>query len=151
MSSPRKLSANRSNARRSTGPRTSQGKARSKRNSWQHGLSVKQDASSPSGLEVQKLAAVLAGPNADPVRLHFATIAAEAEIELLRVRAVRKLLIGFRMMGGPDRSTVGSDTQAYREALPDLLRLDRYERRASSRRNRAMPPLARESGGGAAE
>ena len=41
MISPRKLAANRANARRSTGPRTREGKRRSSRNALKHGLSVR--------------------------------------------------------------------------------------------------------------
>lgn len=39
MASPRKVQANRLNAKRSSGPRTETGKARSSRNARQHGLS----------------------------------------------------------------------------------------------------------------
>ena len=139
--SQRKLSANRRNAQRSTGPRTVKGKARSKRNSWQHGLSVNLASISPMDSEIEQLAIAIAGRNPDPLRLHFAVIAAESEMDLLRVRAVRKFLINSETLG--DRIASGSEqaAKAYGEALPDLLRLDRYERRAVSRRNRALQLL----------
>src|SRR5262249_13470224 len=38
MSSEKQIAANRANARRSTGPNTSGGKARSRMNAWKHGL-----------------------------------------------------------------------------------------------------------------
>jgi hypothetical protein len=38
MSSEKQIAANRANARRSTGPNTSSGKARSRTNAWKHGL-----------------------------------------------------------------------------------------------------------------
>jgi hypothetical protein len=38
MASIKQLEANRANAKRSTGPRTEEGKARSRANSWKHGL-----------------------------------------------------------------------------------------------------------------
>ena len=41
MSSPTKIAANRANARRSTGPRTLDGKARASRNALTHGLSAR--------------------------------------------------------------------------------------------------------------
>jgi hypothetical protein len=40
MSSEKQIAANRANARRSTGPNTSAGKARSRRNAWKHGLTA---------------------------------------------------------------------------------------------------------------
>src|SRR5689334_10165837 len=139
MSSQEQLSANRRNAQRSTGPRTIQGKARSRQNSWQHGLSVKLNANSPESAEVEQLAVQFAGPNRDPAQLHFARIAAEADMELRRVQDASKLLIS---MAGRQGSTGQSDKQAYSEALPALLRLVRYERRAISRRNRALRLLS---------
>src|SRR6187551_2675487 len=38
MSSEKQIAANRANAKRSTGPNTSSGKARSRMNAWKHGL-----------------------------------------------------------------------------------------------------------------
>jgi len=40
MASNKQLEANRANAKRSTGPRTEDGKARSRANSWKHGLTA---------------------------------------------------------------------------------------------------------------
>ena len=40
MASNKQLEANRANARRSTGPRTEEGKVRSRANSWKHGLTA---------------------------------------------------------------------------------------------------------------
>jgi len=42
MSSEKQIAANRANARRSTGPKTSAGKARSRANAWKHGLTAEQ-------------------------------------------------------------------------------------------------------------
>ena len=38
MSTEKQIAANRANAKRSTGPNTSGGKARSRMNAWKHGL-----------------------------------------------------------------------------------------------------------------
>ena len=40
MATDKQLQANRANAKKSTGPRTEQGKARSRTNSWKHGLTA---------------------------------------------------------------------------------------------------------------
>jgi hypothetical protein len=40
MTTPRQIAANRANAKRSTGPRTEHGKARSRMNAWKHGVTA---------------------------------------------------------------------------------------------------------------
>ena len=141
MPSHHKISANRRNAKRSTGPRTAEGKALSKRKSWRHGLSVTAHSMFPSSTEMRELANAIAGSNPDPIRLHFATIAAEAELELLRVQVVRKSLLASKIKG----DTIDVDYEQVAEdlatVLRDLNRLERYEHRAVSRRNRALQLL----------
>lgn len=135
MSSQRQVTASRKNAQRSSGPRTREGKARSKRNSWRHGLAVQLASNSPVDPEVVALAAVLAGPSPEPVRWHFAVIAAAAELELRRVDDAYKLRTNSTTA---PKDSLRANVQSYGDALTDLLRLQRYKQRAISRRDRAL-------------
>jgi hypothetical protein len=87
---------------------------------------------------VSVVIAVIAGKGADSVRLHFATIAAEAGLDMLRVRGIRQSLLESKIEG--DSTSLDSEraTRVLASILPDLVRLDRYEGRAVSRRNRAL-------------
>jgi hypothetical protein len=85
----RRVRANRSNARASTGPKTSAGKARSARNARRHGLSVRVWAIAELAAEAETLAIELAGADADHELTARAREVAEAEIDLLRVRRAR--------------------------------------------------------------
>ena len=134
MLSPRKIEANRKNAQRSTGPRTAAGKARSSMNARRHGLAAKADSTLPLPAEVRALAAEFAGPSPEPVRWHFATIAAIEEVKLRRVFEAHMLTSSITAPNGNTRR----DIQTFSEALPMLLRLQRYEQRALSRRGRAL-------------
>ena len=58
MASPRKIRANRANARASTGPKTAQGRARTARNALRHGLSVPVFSGSVFSEEVDALGPV---------------------------------------------------------------------------------------------
>jgi hypothetical protein len=137
MTSPRKIAANRRNAKNSTGPRTVNGKRRSKHNAWRHGLAAVPAATGAIDRDVERLALRIAGLNPDPCRWHFAIIAAEAELELRQVRAVRlSRLTSMKPPGSLQDRDQG--TKALATTLPNLLRLERYERRALSRRDRAL-------------
>ncbi len=155
MTSPRKLIANRENARRSTGPRTLASKARAAQNSMRHGLSVSLVRAPEMFAEIDRLAVALAGSRRDPTALEQARIAAEAELELQRVRAYRKFVLDEKTAqmappcrlaaagenGGSSPSAKANQEQTARavcDALPELAALDRYEKRALSRRRRAM-------------
>ena len=102
MTSSEKQAANRRNAKRSTGPRTARGKARSKRNALKHGLAVSAlDAF--AAREVRDLAARFAAEGFVAEALPLA----EASYDLRRIREIRDGLVFAAMMPSSpeDRST----------------------------------------------
>ena len=116
--------ANRANAARSTGPRTRAGKAAVARNALRHGLSLPVLADPTLAAEVAALATRIAGEGASAARRAAAVRIAEAQVDVLRVRGVRDQIMaeGF----------------AAADPTARLMRLDRYERRALSRRKAAI-------------
>lgn len=95
MTSARQLAANRSNAARSTGPRTRAGKIRAARNALRHGLAVKRaDLGSP---EIEKITRLMTGKRPDSSVRNYARDAAFAQLDILTVRAVRVAL--FQSIG----------------------------------------------------
>jgi hypothetical protein len=138
MASPQQDAANRHNAYLSTGPRTLKGKARARLNALRHGLAARLPAAGVVDREVERLASAIAGPNSDRCRWHFATVAAEAELELRRVRAVRLSL--FTAGNSADATAFNAEQEecVATATFINLPSLDRYEQRALSRRNRAL-------------
>jgi hypothetical protein len=101
VTSPRKIKANRANARASTGPKTARGRARTARNGLRHGLSVPVFSDPVFSEEVDALARQIAGPDAGAELLERARRVAEAEIDLRRVRDARHQLLN-RALSDPD-------------------------------------------------
>jgi hypothetical protein len=86
--------ANRRNARKSTGPRSTAGKARASHNSLRHGLAIAISADPAFAGEIASLAALIAGEaKGDPLVLACARDVAEAELALVRVRLARARLL----------------------------------------------------------
>ena len=183
MTSARQVAANRRNAKASTGPNTVAGKARTRRNALSHGLAAGLPSDPGTDAEVAALAAAfVGGPEQSPGVLARAREAAEAQLHLLRARAVRVGLINEALAnpatyrrqdpGRVEKSLVkeliaaltNSESGAFDQVIdddapeipaseaerqarvferiaPDLERLDRYERRALSRRKRALREL----------
>ena len=143
MTSHRKLAANKQNASKSTGPRTQVGKLRSSRNSLKHGLSIPVSANAGYSQQVLDLAeTIVAASNLDDASSGNAWQVAEAEIELLRVRSVRAALLARVTKSG--KAEPGDDAgrpTEQSELWRQLTGLDRYERRALSRRNTALEIL----------
>jgi hypothetical protein len=178
MASERQIEANRRNARNSTGPRSTSGKKRTSQNAFRHGL-TKPISSAEFARAVETLARQIAGDSEDKIAIELAHDAAEAELELARVRRVRTALIermtAFGRFDVPNRFASPKDeaawimqhffgatlwkgrpkfavdplpampsqepqrtAEAVRRILPVLIKLNRYESRAVTRRDRAI-------------
>jgi hypothetical protein len=92
MASERQIVENRRNARKSTGPRSEPGKKRAGQNAFRHGLTV-HVTSVEFERQLKVLARRIAGETEDKMTLEHARMAAEAELELARVRQVKTALI----------------------------------------------------------
>jgi hypothetical protein len=93
VASERQIAANRRNAQKSTGPRTKVGKQRASGNAYRHGLRSRPIPSQAYAQQVEELAGEIAGGSKCPVVLEWARTAAEAAIELDRIRRTRLVLI----------------------------------------------------------
>jgi hypothetical protein len=116
-------SANRRNARRSTGPRTASGKARAAQNARKHGLRAAALRDPAMTKNIAELARKLAGPGADAQRFEAACRLVAAQMDLQHIRMARVPLLARALK---DRTAVGG-----------LATLDIYERDARSRRKSA--------------
>jgi hypothetical protein len=121
MATEKQIAANRANANLSTGPRTVVGKRRSSQNALKHGLSLPLDeASEPRATELA--VSFAASTNADPRDyLDFA----RAHLAVERVRLVQSGLV------------VNERSLRDAHVLRQLLKTERYERIAVTKRRRA--------------
>jgi hypothetical protein len=88
MATERQIAANRRNASKSTGPKTSAGKQRAAGNSYRHGLNVQTDDGDDSD-DVEWLVRHIAGDTTNEHLLQCARIAARAHFDLVRVRQIK--------------------------------------------------------------
>lgn len=129
MSSDRQIAANRNNAQKSTGPRSKAGQEVTRSNARRHGLAIDIGNDPAFHEDIEKLAKILS--QGKQIVSENAREAARAELDLLRIRKVRAGIF---------------DTYYENPACPDGLielnknstLLERYARRASSRRKRAL-------------
>ena len=151
MATERQREANRRNAARSTGPRTAGGKKRASKNAFKHGLAISISSDPAKSAEIARLAAVLVGEGAglDPIQDDNARIAAEANLEISRVRAYRAKRTlnepASEIAPAPENRASTADWrvefEATVQAAQELTTAERYERRAFSKRNRAFRKL----------
>ena len=127
MASERQIAANRRNAKKSSGPRSADGKTRSRRNALRHGLSIASRAIPAFEQDVILLARALS-PAGEDIG-DGALIAADAEIDILRIRKYRAALI---------EESRGQASSPSFNLADKLDTLERYERRAFARRNKAL-------------
>jgi hypothetical protein len=171
--SERKITANRANARASTGPKTAHGRTRSARNALRHALSLPVYSDRALSEEVEALAREIAGTDANAEMQELARRVAEAQIDLRRVRYARHQLLSKALNPSydapanvPEKLAVighllrddasdlpigalakylttaseGSHKLAtiFLQEVQQLSAMDRYERRALSRRKFAI-------------
>lgn len=138
MTSDKKIAANQINAKKSTGPTSLRGKLQSSQNAWRHGLAAATNPEPTVSTDVKRMANAICGDqHADPDLYDLAVTIARWQLVLLKVRAARVAAVERQCMTHPkvDRLT---------QLAPGLpadetwARLARYERRALSRRNRAI-------------
>ncbi len=157
--SERRVQANRANARQSTGPTSAAGKARAAQNARRHGLSQDILADPALGQDVEELAQRIAR-EADRLDLiDLARRVAEAHVDVQRSRqfrherlqeAVAAPLCGHQ--SAPPRTLPAHELALSLEPVTnDLKRIDRYTRRALSRRKFAVRDFAAAQSRGAGE
>jgi hypothetical protein len=166
VASEKQLAANRRNARRSTGPVSDGGKKRASLNSRRHGLTAKQPVNPKWAEQLEILVRKVAGDSTNLVDLENARAFSQAEFDLIQIRLAkialiqkmafprseeprrfatlnqarqfvkafkRGKLIGPMPLAEPERTA-----EARRRTLPELIRLNRYERGAAARRDRTF-------------
>ena len=97
VSSTLKINSNRANARVSTGPKTADGRTRSARNAFRHGLNLSVRSDPILSEEVETLAREIVGTDANPEVQELARRIAEAQIDLRRVRYARHGLLSHAL------------------------------------------------------
>ena len=120
MTSERKIRANRANARASTGPKSSQGRARAARNALRHGLNLPVCSDPALAEDVEALTHEIAGSEASAEIRELARQVAEAQIDLRRVRYARQQLLS-RDLGDPDYRPRSSAQHRADDKILDLL------------------------------
>ena len=93
MATERQIAANRVNAGKSTGPRSKAAKKRASRNAYRYGLSLSLTSSAAIAKRLDVLARKIAGNSKNEIILEHARAAAQAELDLARVRQVKVALI----------------------------------------------------------
>jgi hypothetical protein len=133
--SDRKLAANRTNAQRSTGPRTTAGKARAAQNAARHGLNRPWLQGPEELAEAEVLVWALAGGRPD--HLGLAWDYAERQLYLRRLWRVRNQVIRDEVRKLEAEGVCGTaqelEALAVGRAVRMLLKICGYERKAISR------------------
>jgi hypothetical protein len=132
LTSARKIAANRTNAHRSTGPKTAAGRAKAAKNARSHGLAIPVPSDPALSAEAETMAKRIAGDGA-PELVELAQRIAEAQIDVIRVRRARADLISRALARPNDRVSIEQvDRQNKAAHLEQLLQATRHSMAAKS-------------------
>ena len=132
VASEKQIAANRANAQRSSGPKTAAGEQRAGRNALRHGLSVGKMLPLVSTADLNEMLGLLCGQDALFEARQAAVTFVLAQTELRKISDLRSAI------SGPINSL--KDRELWRMAA-----LDRYEKRALTRRRRVCKILESEN------
>jgi hypothetical protein len=135
MTTDRQIAANRNNAKKSTGPRSEAARGLLRLHALRHGLAVAIGTDPAFQDDIAKLAAALSASRGEQKVSKCARDAAEAELDLLRIRKIRASL--FETLYFANDAKLDS----LAELNDRLAKLERYERLAFSRRKGALRNL----------
>ena len=141
MTTERKRLANARNAKRSTGPRTADGKERSSQNALRHGLAVCAGRDPVHAEEIEALARLIVGASEEQAALYYARRIAEQCIGLKRIDAVKIMVINYALEDAGEWAAADPKldlSPPMADATLVLRSLSRYEQRALSRRRSAL-------------
>jgi hypothetical protein len=145
MSSAAKKAANRRNAQKSTGPRSTAGKARTRYNALQHGLSIPAALDAVAADRVEELRLALDQVSTGYGEYDFAKLAAEAQVDIERVRLAKAAIVNkaAQRQSSTDLPLTEQAASGFASQTKNLARLERYERRALSLRKRWLENMPR--------
>jgi hypothetical protein len=136
MPSDRKINANRENAKKSTGPRSEEGRRKIRRNAFRHGLAIDVAFDPYFHRAIEAMAKIIVSASAQGTTIALARHLAETEVDILRIRDVRTALFNAHY----EKSHLHPED--YIDLSDNLGKLERYERRAFSRRKRALRAIS---------
>jgi hypothetical protein len=147
VASQKQIEANRRNARKSTGPLSAAGMKRASKNAFRHGLSRPMFGAEFTRAVEALASRILADRDkaSDQNALTSARQIAEADFDLARVQRIKVALIeraAIDTLPPMPEEEPQRTAEAVRRVLPELIGLNRYERRAAARRDRAIRYLA---------
>ena len=170
MASEKQIAANRRNATKSTGPRSSAGKKRASRNAYRYGLSLPITASATLGQELENRAREIVAESDGAIALEPARAVVEPELDRARMqrlkitlrkevwdavpassnsdaqvvrvlRACGRVLLTVQVPAPMTMEETEQWAKATRRVLPMLVKIQRYERRTAARQRRAIRAL----------
>jgi|SRR6478609_4833743 len=139
MASEKQIAANRMNAKKSRGPRSAGGKARASRNATRHGLAANFWNDPSAGYAIETMTKLFRKTGYPEQK---ARLAAVAEYETRFVLKARSKIIEALHVAAH-----GCAGGSVADGLRELQSIDRYEKRASSRKKRVFRQIQQEVDG----